>query len=104
MSHTDKLEKRVQVLLTGEEANCLDRYCRDHGGKKSTLLAHLLRRFLAREGYLQLSGEIRQDQGCVGLGESMSQETDHRLSARTMRSSSDAIDFPGSPSDSCVPS
>jgi hypothetical protein len=48
---TAKADRRVQVLLTQEEANRFEQYCREHGHKKSTLLVRLLREFLDREGF-----------------------------------------------------
>lgn len=46
-----KAEKRVQVLLSDEEAERFDAYCRDHGFKKSTLIARLIREHLDRERF-----------------------------------------------------
>jgi hypothetical protein len=48
---TARSDRRVQVLLTEDEAARFERYCHDHGHKKSTLLVRLLREFLDREGY-----------------------------------------------------
>lgn len=42
---------RVQVLLPMAEAQRLEDYCREHGYKKSTLIARLIREHLDREGY-----------------------------------------------------
>ena len=42
---------RVQVLLPMAEAQRLEDYCREHGYKKSTLIARLIRAHLDREGY-----------------------------------------------------
>lgn len=46
-----KAEKRVQVLLSDAEAERFDAYCRDHGFKKSTLIARLIREHLDRERF-----------------------------------------------------
>jgi hypothetical protein len=46
-----KAEKRVQVLLSEDEAERFDAYCRDHGFKKSTLVARLIREHLDRERF-----------------------------------------------------
>jgi hypothetical protein len=43
--------KRLHVLLSPEEAERLDAYCREHGFKKSTLVARLIREFLDSEGF-----------------------------------------------------
>lgn len=42
---------RIQVLLSPEEAERFESYCRERGHKKSTLIARLVREFLDREGY-----------------------------------------------------
>ena len=42
---------RIQVLLSGDLADRFESYCRERGHKKSTLIAHLVREFLDREGY-----------------------------------------------------
>ena len=42
---------RIQVLLNPEIAERFESYCLEHGHKKSTLIAHLVREFLDREGY-----------------------------------------------------
>jgi hypothetical protein len=42
---------RVQVLLPLDDAQRLDEYCREHGYKKSTLIARLIREHLDREGF-----------------------------------------------------
>jgi hypothetical protein len=42
---------KVTVLLSAEEFERLDNYCRDRGYKKSTLIARLLRQYLDMEGY-----------------------------------------------------
>lgn len=46
-----KTDKRVQVLLSEDEAGRFDAYCRDHGFKKSTLVARLIREHLDRERF-----------------------------------------------------
>jgi hypothetical protein len=48
---TARSDRRVQVLLTQDEADRFESYCHERGHKKSTLLARLLREFLDREGY-----------------------------------------------------
>ena len=42
---------KVTVLLSDEEFQRLDSFCRDRGYKKSTLVARLIRQFLDLEGY-----------------------------------------------------
>jgi hypothetical protein len=42
---------KVTVLLSNEEFERLDNYCRDRGFKKSTLIARLIRQYLDMEGY-----------------------------------------------------
>ena len=42
---------RIQVLLNTEVGERFENYCLEHGHKKSTLIAHLVREFLDREGY-----------------------------------------------------
>jgi hypothetical protein len=42
---------RVQVLMSNDEAERFDRYCRDRGFKKSTLIARLIREHLDSEHY-----------------------------------------------------
>jgi len=42
---------RIQVLLSPELAERFERYCVEHGHKKSTLAARVLREFLDQEGY-----------------------------------------------------
>jgi hypothetical protein len=41
-------QKKVTVLLEEAEFEDFDRFCRENGFKKSTLLARLLREFLSR--------------------------------------------------------
>jgi hypothetical protein len=41
--------KKITVLLDSVEFSQFDQFCREHGFKKSTLLAKLLREFLERE-------------------------------------------------------
>lgn len=45
--------KKITVLLDTDEFVRFDRFCRDHGFKKSTLLVRLLREFLERESLSQ---------------------------------------------------
>ena len=42
---------RVQVLLPEQEANRFEAYCQEKGFKKSTLIARLVREFLAKEHF-----------------------------------------------------
>lgn len=42
---------RIQVLISPDEANRFDSYCRDRGFKKSTLIARLIREHLDAEKY-----------------------------------------------------
>ena len=42
---------RVQVLMQAAEAGRFERFCKDRGHKKSTLIAQLVRDHLEREGY-----------------------------------------------------
>lgn len=42
-------QRKITVLLSREEFARFDEFCREHGFKKSTLLARLLREFLQRE-------------------------------------------------------
>lgn len=46
-----KVPTKVTVLLTDEEFDRLDGFCRDRGFKKSTLIARMIRQFLDAEGY-----------------------------------------------------
>lgn len=46
-----KTPTKVTVLLSDEEFDRLDNYCRDRGFKKSTLIARLVRQYLDMEGY-----------------------------------------------------
>lgn len=39
------------MLLNSELAQRFERYCDEHGHKKSTLVARIVREFLDREGY-----------------------------------------------------
>lgn len=42
---------RVQVLLQAGEAERFERFCKERGYKKSTLIARLIREHLEREGF-----------------------------------------------------
>lgn len=42
---------RIQVLISPDEADRFDSYCRDRGFKKSTLIARLIRENLDVERY-----------------------------------------------------
>ena len=46
-----KIPNKVTVLLSDEEFDRLDAYCRERGYKKSTLLARLIRQYLDLEGF-----------------------------------------------------
>lgn len=47
---------RIQVLISTEEAERFDTYCRDRGFKKSTLIARLVREHLDAEQYWPQKG------------------------------------------------
>ena len=59
---------RVQVLISPEESDRFDRYCRENGFKKSTLIARLIREHLDAQRYwpqkqlfeTQLEGQPRR--------------------------------------------
>jgi len=54
---------KLTVLLTEYESRRLDRYCRDEGFKKSTLVARLIRQYLDTEGYQpQLSSDPKPEE------------------------------------------
>jgi hypothetical protein len=42
---------RIQVLLNRPDAERFERFCEQHGHKKSTLIARLVRDHLDREGF-----------------------------------------------------
>lgn len=42
---------RIQVLMTSDEAERFESYCKDRGFKKSTLIARLVREHLDSEQY-----------------------------------------------------
>ncbi|WP_428938910.1 hypothetical protein [Fontivita pretiosa] len=42
---------KISVLLRDDEYERLDRFCRERGYKKSTLVARLIRQYLDLEGY-----------------------------------------------------
>ena len=46
-----KPPSKISVLLSDQEYERLDAYCRDRGYKKSTLVARLIRQYLDMEGY-----------------------------------------------------
>lgn len=46
-----KSPTKVTVLLSDEEFERFDSFCRDRGFKKSTLLARLIRQYLDAEGF-----------------------------------------------------
>jgi hypothetical protein len=47
---------RIQVLISPEEAERFDRYCRERGFKKSTLVARLIKEHLDAERYWPQKG------------------------------------------------
>lgn len=51
---------RVQVLLQPEEADRFERFCRQQGHKKSTLIARLIREHLDREEFETPKLALRQ--------------------------------------------
>jgi len=46
-----KKPPKITVLLSDEEFERFDAYCRERGYKKSTLIARLIRQYLDLEGY-----------------------------------------------------
>jgi len=50
---------RIQVLISPDEAERFDSYCRDRGFKKSTLIARLIREHLDVERYWPQKGLLR---------------------------------------------
>ena len=46
-----KTQNKISVLLPDDEFERFDRYCRERGYKKSTLIARLVRQYLDLEGY-----------------------------------------------------
>jgi hypothetical protein len=46
-----KTSEKISVLLSPEEFDRFDAFCRDRGFKKSTLIARLIRQYLDLEGY-----------------------------------------------------
>ena len=48
---TRKTPTKITVLLSDEEFDRFDSYCRERGYKKSTLIARLIRQYLDLEGY-----------------------------------------------------
>jgi metal-responsive CopG/Arc/MetJ family transcriptional regulator len=44
---------RIQVLMPREDADRFEAYCRERGFKKSTLIARLIRDYLAEEHFVQ---------------------------------------------------
>ena len=42
---------KITVLLSQEEFDRFDHYCRERGYKKSTLISRLIRQYLDLEGY-----------------------------------------------------
>jgi metal-responsive CopG/Arc/MetJ family transcriptional regulator len=58
MNHTEGRRSmadsvRVQVLMSCQEAERFDAYCQERGFKKSTLIARLIREYLAQEHFAQ---------------------------------------------------
>ena len=62
-----KTPTKVTVLLSDDEFDRLDNYCRDRGFKKSTLIARLVRQYLDMEGY-GISRGGAADPGRFGRG------------------------------------
>ena len=52
-------QKRIQVLLSPDEAARFERFCRERGHKKSTLIARLVRDHLEREHAGTVGGVAR---------------------------------------------
>jgi hypothetical protein len=52
-ARSDKSVKRnkITVLLDTSQSDLFEAYCRDRGYKKSTLVARLIREYLASEGF-----------------------------------------------------
>ncbi len=48
---------RIQVLMSEDEAERFDAYCREMGFKKSTLIARLVRNHMDEEGF-QIQREL----------------------------------------------
>jgi hypothetical protein len=48
---TRKSPGKITVLLSEEEFDRFDAYCRERGYKKSTLIARLIRQYLELEGF-----------------------------------------------------
>jgi hypothetical protein len=46
-----KQPTKITVLLSDEEFDRFDNYCRERGYKKSTLISRLIRQYLDLEGY-----------------------------------------------------
>lgn len=46
-----KSPAKITVLLSDEEFERFDNYCRERGYKKSTLISRLIRQYLDLEGY-----------------------------------------------------
>jgi metal-responsive CopG/Arc/MetJ family transcriptional regulator len=46
-----KTPTKITVLLSDDEFDRFDAYCRERGYKKSTLIARLIRQYLDLEGY-----------------------------------------------------
>ena len=46
-----KIPTKITVLLSDEEFDRFDNYCRERGYKKSTLISRLIRQYLDLEGY-----------------------------------------------------
>jgi hypothetical protein len=57
MAAAKKNPSKITVLLSDEEFERFDGYCRDRGFKKSTLIARLVRQFLDLEGYGYAPGQ-----------------------------------------------
>jgi hypothetical protein len=62
-----KTPNKITVLLQDDEFDRFDRYCRERGYKKSTLIARLIRQYLELEGYGMQANPFRGSSGAGGL-------------------------------------
>lgn len=61
--------ERIQVLLTPDEANLFNRYCKEHGYKKSTLIVRLIREHLEHAGFPEQGPMFNQPEDKVAKEE-----------------------------------
>jgi metal-responsive CopG/Arc/MetJ family transcriptional regulator len=59
MAMPRKSINKITVLLSEEEFERFDIYCRDRGYKKSTLIARLIRQYLDLEGFARETSSSR---------------------------------------------